>query len=59
MKEFLESLDLPAIGEEQNRKLISSITKKELDAAISRLKLTKRQVVTDSPVSGIKHLGRN
>lgn len=41
MKEFLDSLDLPAIGEEQNRKLISSITKKELDATISRLKSNK------------------
>lgn len=30
MKEFLDSLDLPAIGDEQNRKLISSITKKRI-----------------------------
>lgn len=41
MKEFLDSLDLPAIGEEQHRKLTSNITKKELDAAISRLKPNK------------------
>ncbi|KAG7467703.1 hypothetical protein JOB18_009051, partial [Solea senegalensis] len=41
MKEFLDSLDLPASGREQNKKLISSITKKDLDAAISRLKSNK------------------
>ena len=41
MKEFLNSLDLRAIGEDQNRKLNSAITKKELDSAISRLKLNK------------------
>ena len=41
MKTFLNSLDLPAIREDQNRELIYKITKKELDSVISRLKLNK------------------
>lgn len=37
-RDFLDSLDLPPIAEEQNRKLISSISKKQLEAAINRIK---------------------
>lgn len=41
IKCFLESLDLPSVGVEQNKLVTQEITKAETDKAISRLKKNK------------------
>ena len=41
IKHFLDSLDLPSIGSEQNKIMLADITRKELDNAISNLKTNK------------------
>lgn len=41
IKNFLESLDLPSVGLEQNKLITQEITKAEIDNAISRLKTNK------------------
>lgn len=41
VKLFLDSLDLPSIGSEQNKIMLADITQKELDNAISNLKTNK------------------
>lgn len=38
---FLDSLDLPSIGEDQNEKLLSRISKEEIDCVISGLRANK------------------
>lgn len=41
IERFLDSLDLPSIGEQHNRALVAEITAQELNSAISRLKANK------------------
>lgn len=41
IRHFLDTLDLPSIGEMQNNILTTDITQEEIQAAISRLKTNK------------------
>ncbi len=41
IKSFLDSLDLPSIGVEQNEQVMQEITNAEIDSAVSRLKTNK------------------
>lgn len=51
--EFFNTLDLPTLGKEINDKLISSITKEEIDKAISNLNSNKSPGTDQvSPQSG-------
>ena len=44
IRAFIDKLDLPCIGEIQNKRILAEITSKELDKAISRLKTNKARL---------------